>query len=174
MPWVMKAAETFGWDGFEKGRNRGRGFGFARYKNYATICAVAIEVEVNPRNGRIRVLRAATAADAGHLVNPDGVANQIEGGLIQSLGWTLKEEVKFDNTRVLSEDWASYPILTFAETPPVTVELVNVPDAAFLGTGEASQGPAGAALANAVFDATGVRFRTLPFTPDRIRAGLRA
>jgi CO/xanthine dehydrogenase Mo-binding subunit len=115
---VTAAAEKFGWKSWKKEANRGKGIGFACYKNIAAYTAVALDVEVNRRNGRIRVLRAVVANDSGHMVNPDGVANQIEGGLIQSLSWTLKEEVKFDDTRVLSEDWASYPILTFSEVPP--------------------------------------------------------
>ena len=133
---------------------------------------MALEVEVNRQNGRIRVLRAVASADCGHMVNPDGVSNQIEGGLIQSLSWTLKEEVQMDKTRVLSKDWNSYPILTFSEVPPVDIVLIDRPGQPFLGTGEASQGPTGAALANAVFDATGVRFRTLPLTPDRVLQAL--
>jgi len=169
---LQKAADKFGWNSWKKTPNRGRGIGFARYKNIAGYCAVALEVEVNPRNGRIRVLRAVASADSGHIVNPDGVSNQIEGGLIQSLSWSLKEEVKFDDTQVLSTDWTSYPILTFSETPPVEVVLINRPGAPFLGTGEASQGPTSAALANAVFDATGVRFRRLPLTPERVKQGL--
>ena len=120
------------------------------------------------------MIRVATAADSGHAVSPDGIANQIEGGVIQSLSWSLKEEVKFDKTRVLSEDWASYPILTFTEVPPIEVSVINRPGEGYLGTGEASQGPTSAALANAVFDATGIRFRRLPFTPERIKAGLPA
>ena len=153
---------------------RGRGIGFAKYTNIAGYCAVALEVEVNRQSGRIRVLRAVASADSGHIVNPDGVSNQIEGGLIQSLSWTLKEEVQMDDTQVLSQDWSSYPILTFSEVPPVEVVLIDRPGQPFLGTGEASQGPTGAALANAVFDATGVRFRRLPLTPDRVLQGLRA
>ena len=169
---LIKAAELFGWDSFEKKRYRGRGIAFARYKNYAAMTAVAVEVEVRPRNGRVRLIRAVAANDSGHLVNPNGVSNQIEGGMIQSMSWTLKEEVKFDRTRVLSNDWASYPILTFSETPDIEVVNIDRPGTDYLGTGEASQGPTGAAVANAVFDATGVRFRTLPLTPDRIKAGL--
>ena len=171
---IVKAAELFGWDKWKKREGRGRGIGFAKYKNIAGYCAVALEVEVNKRNGRIRVLRAAAAADSGHIVSPDGVRNQIEGGLIQSLSWTLKEEVKFDDTGVTSQDWASYPILTFNEVPSIEVALIDRPGAPFLGTGEASQGPTGAALANAAFDAVGVRFRRLPLTPDRVKAGLGA
>ena len=168
------AARRFGWSSWRKTAGRGRGIAFARYKNVAGYCAVALEVEVDRASGHIRVLRAVAAADSGHIVNPDGVVNQIEGGLIQSLSWTLKEEVRFDDTRVLSSDWSSYPILTFSEVPPVEVVLIDRPGAPYLGTGETSQGPTGAALANAVFDATGVRFRRLPLTPDRVLTGLRA
>lgn len=171
---VVAAAEKFGWDKWRKRDGRGRGIAFAKYKNIAGYCAVALEVEVTRRNGRVRVLRAVAAADSGHAVNPDGIVNQIEGGLIQGLSWALKEEVRFDDTRILSEDWVSYPILSFAEVPPVEVVVIDRPGAPFLGTGEASQGPAGAALANALFDATGVRFRRGPFVPERIRAGLGA
>ena len=171
---IVRAAEKFGWSQWQKSSGRGRGIGFAKYKNIAGYCAVALEVEVNRQSGRIRVLRAVASADSGHIVNPDGVSNQIEGGLIQSLSWTLKEEVQMDDTQVLSQDWGSYPILTFTEVPPVDVVLIDRPGQPFLGTGEASQGPTGAALANAVFDATGVRFRRLPLTPDRVLQGLRA
>lgn len=170
---LAKAAEAFGWENFERKANRGRGIAFAQYKNYAGYCAVALEVEVNPPSGIVRVLRVATAADSGHAVSPDGIANQIEGGVIQSLSWSLKEEVKFDRTKVLSEDWASYPILTFTEVPPVDVAVIDRPGEPYLGMGEASQGPTAAALANAIFDATGVRFRRLPFTPERVKAGLK-
>ena len=169
---LVKAAEAFGWGRWVKTEGRGRGIAFARYKNIACYCAVALEVEVNRNTGGIRVLRAVATADSGHIVNPDGVSNQIEGGLIQSLSWTLKEEVRFDDTRVLSNDWSSYPILTFSEVPPVEVVLIDRPGAPFLGTGEASQGPTGAALANAVFDATGARLRRLPLTPERVKKGL--
>ena len=170
---IVRAAEKFGWSQWQKSPGRGRGIGFAKYKNIAGYCAVALEVDVNRQSGRIRVLRAVASADSGHIVNPDGVSNQIEGGLIQSLSWTLKEEVQMDDTQVLSQDWSSYPILTFSEVPPVEVVLIDRPGQPFLGTGEASQGPTGAALANAVFDATGVRFRRLPLTPDRVLQGLR-
>jgi nicotinate dehydrogenase subunit B len=171
---IAKAAEAFGWATWKKTPGRGRGIGFAKYKNIAGYCAVALEVEVDRGSGRIRVLRAVASADSGHLVNPDGVINQIEGGLIQSLSWTLKEEVQTNGTQVQSADWSSYPILTFSEVPPVEVVLIDRPGAPFLGTGEASQGPTGAALANAVFDAVGVRYRRLPLTPERVLQGLKA
>jgi CO/xanthine dehydrogenase Mo-binding subunit len=108
------------------------------------------------------------------MVHPDNIANQIEGGLIQSLSWTLKEEVKFDDTSILSTDWASYPIITFSEVPPVEVVLIDRPGEPYLGTGEASQGPAGAAVANALFDAIGARVNQVPLTPDRVMAAMRA
>jgi CO/xanthine dehydrogenase Mo-binding subunit len=171
---VTKAAETFGWGSYKKAANRGRGIAFAQYKNNSAYTAVALEVEVIPRTGRIRILKAVAANDSGHMVSPSGVANQIEGGVIQSLSWTLKEEVKFDNTSVLSRDWASYPIITFSEIPNVEVALIDRPGQPYLGTGESAQGPAGAALANAVFDAIGVRLRRVPFTPDRVLAAIQA
>ena len=171
---ISRAAQAFGWSSWRRTPGRGRGIAFAKYKNIAGYCAVALEVEVNRQSGRIRVLRAVASADSGHIVNPDGVSNQIEGGLIQSLSWTLKEEVQMNDTRVLSSDWNSYPILTFSEIPPVEVVLIDRPGQPFLGTGEASQGPTGAALANAVFDAVGVRYRRLPLTPDRVLEGLKA
>ncbi len=171
---LTRCAEAFGWDGYVKKRNTGRGIAIARYKNYAAITAIAVEVQVTPRNGLVRVLRAVAANDSGHMVSPDGIANQIEGGLVQSLSWTLKEEVKFDNTRVLSTDWASYPILTFGEVPPVEVVLIDRPGEPYLGTGESAQGPAGAAVANAIADAIGQRMRQVPFTPDRVKAAIDA
>lgn len=171
---LTKCAEAFGWADYKPAKNRGRGIAFARYKNYAAMTAVALEIEVTPRNGRVRVIRAVAANDAGHIVNPTGIENQIEGGLIQSLSWSLKEEVKFDDTRVTSVDWTSYPILTFPEVPPVQVVLVDRPGEPYLGTGESSQGPTGAALANAIFDATKARVRQVPFTPERVKAAIDA
>ena len=171
---LQKAAETFGWSTWKKQPNRGRGIAFARYKNLAAFTAIALEVEVNPATGKIRVLRAVAANDSGEVVSPDGVKNQIEGGLIQSLSWTLKEGVRYDATGVRSEDWTSYPILTFTEVPPVEVVLIDRPGTPYLGTGEASQGPTSAALANAVFDAVGVRVRDLPMTPARVKAAINA
>ncbi len=169
---LSKCAEKFDWGGYEKKPNRGRGIAFGRYKNLAAFVAVALEVEVTRRNGRIRVLRAVGADDSGEIVNPNGIANQVEGGIIQSLSWTLKEEVKFDKTSVLSRDWASYPIIAFAEIPQIDVVLVDRPGEPFLGTGEAPTGPTAAALANAIFDASGARMRQIPFTPDRVKEAL--
>jgi CO/xanthine dehydrogenase Mo-binding subunit len=169
---LTACAEKFGWNSYEKKPNRGRGIAFGRYKNLAAFVAIAMEVEVTQRNGRIRVLRVVGADDSGEIVNPNGIANQIEGGIIQSLSWTLKEEVKFDKTSVLSRDWASYPIITFNEVPQIDVVLTERPGEPFLGTGEAPTGPTAAALANAVFDASGARLRRIPFTPDRVKTEL--
>jgi nicotinate dehydrogenase subunit B len=171
---LQKAADMFGWKDFKKAPGRGRAVGFARYKGLAAYCAVAMEVEVDRGSGKVRVLRVSAANDAGEVVSPDGVKNQIEGGIVQSLSWSLKEAVRFGPAGVRSADWTSYPILTFSEVPPIDVELIDRPGTPMLGTGEASQGPTGAALANAIFDATGARLRDIPFTPARVKAALQA
>jgi nicotinate dehydrogenase subunit B len=171
---LMKAADLFGWSKYERKPNQGRGIAFARYKNFAALTAVAMEVRVTPRNGRVQVLRASVADDSGQVVNPDGIANQMEGAVIQSLSWTLKEEVRFSDSAILSTDWASYPILTFQEVPQIDVAVINQPGKPFLGTGEAGQGPTAAAVTNAIYDAVGVRLRTLPLTPDRVKAAVDA
>jgi CO/xanthine dehydrogenase Mo-binding subunit len=106
------------------------------------------------------------------IINPDGVKNQIEGNVIQSLSRTLKEEVKFDEYRVTSIDWETYPILKFSEVPEIDIVLLNRPDQPALGAGEASQVTTAAAVANAIFDATGARLRQIPFTPERVKAAL--
>jgi len=145
---------------------------FATLRLGTSYCGIAFRSEPPAGSGRVRVLRAVAAVDAGQIVNPDGVVNQIEGGIIQSTSWTLKEEVKFDATRVNTRSWADYPIVRFEEVPEVEVLLLNQPDAPFLGVGEGSQGPAAAAIANAIADATGRRLRALPFTPARVKLSL--
>ena len=169
---MQKAADAFGWAAWKREKGHGRGFAYARYKNLAAFTAVALEVAVDRATGNVRVLRVVVANDAGEIVNPDGVRNQIEGGVIQSLSWSLKEQVRFGPAGVASRDWETYPILTFSEVPPVDVLLLDRPATPFLGTGEASQGPTAAALANAVADATGVRIRELPLTQTRVKAAL--
>jgi len=146
----------------------GRGVAFARYKNYATYLAVIADLEVHRSDARIRLLRLTAAVDSGQVINPDGLANQIEGGMIQSASWTLKEQVVFNRSRVTSTDWRSYPIITFAESPQTKVILLDRPTEPSVGAGEAAQGPVAAAIANAVFAATGKRVRDLPLTPDKI------
>ncbi|HZN22933.1 MAG TPA: molybdopterin cofactor-binding domain-containing protein [Burkholderiales bacterium] len=170
---ISACAERFGWSQFRKSRGRGRGFGYARYKNLAAYCAVAVEVEVDRESGSIRPVRAVSAIDSGEAVNPDGIRNQTEGGIIQSLSWTLYESVSFDTTRVTSRDWSTYPILRFSSVPEaIDVHIITRPGTPFLGTGEAAQGPTAAALANAVADALGVRIRDLPLTRARVKAAV--
>jgi CO/xanthine dehydrogenase Mo-binding subunit len=153
-------------------QGRGQGFAFARYKNDKCYAACVVDLEVDRESGSIRLLRAVIAADAGQIVDPEGLPNQLEGGLIQSASWTLKEEVRFDRIRITSRDWESYPILTFPEVPEVETVLLDRPGEPYLGSGEASQGPTPAAIANAVFHATGARLRRIPFTPQRVRSAL--
>jgi CO/xanthine dehydrogenase Mo-binding subunit len=109
------------------------------------------------------------AADAGQIVDPNGLENQLEGGLIQAASWTLQEAVTFDRTRVTSVDWDSYPIFKFSDVPDIQTVLIDRPGEPILGAGEAVQGPTAAAIANAIYDAVGIRAREIPFTPDRLR-----
>jgi nicotinate dehydrogenase subunit B len=147
------------------GTGSGAGIGFARYKNTAAYVAVVAQVEVD---AEVRVRKLWCAVDAGLVINPDGVINQIEGGAIQAISWTLKEQVEFDRARVTTATWKDYPILSFAEVPEIEVRLIESPDTPPLGAGEASCGPAGAAVANAVARALDFRIRHLPITRDRI------
>ena len=148
----------------------GYGIGFGRYKNFSTYCAVVAEVEAGGAD--IRVRRLVVAVDVGEVINPDGVANQMEGGAIQATSWTLKEAVRFDRQRVTSDTWETYPILRFSEVPAVDVEIVARPEEKAIGAGEAAHGPTAAAIGNAVFDALGVRVRDLPITRERIIAAM--
>jgi CO/xanthine dehydrogenase Mo-binding subunit len=147
----------------------GRGIALARYKNRQTWCALAVDVEVGD-DARIKLLRAAIAADAGLVIDPDGIVNQLEGGFIQAASWTLKEAVGWNADGVTSRDWDSYPILRFSEVPAIETWLVDRRHERALGAGEAATGPTPAAIGNAVFDAVGVRLREVPFTPERVRA----
>ena len=170
---IEKVAAMANWKAGEKGDlARGRGIGFSKYKNLACYCAVIADVEVDRASGRVRVTHAWSVADAGIVINPDGLTQQIEGGVIQSASWTLHEEVKFDKKGILSRDWSTYPIMTMPEVPQVDVALINRPDERALGAGEGSQGPAVAAIANAFAHATGKRIRDLPFHPERVKAVL--
>jgi nicotinate dehydrogenase subunit B len=145
-----------------------------RYKQTENYVAMAMEVAVDPASGRIDVRRVACAHDCGLIVNPDALKNQIEGCIVQTISRTLHEQVTFDRSRVTSVDWASYPILRFPEAPQVDVVLIDRPDQPLLGAGEAATAPVAAALANAIYDAAGVRLRTAPFTPQRMKAALSA
>jgi CO/xanthine dehydrogenase Mo-binding subunit len=162
---IKVAAERFGWANYPRRQDLGRGFAFARYKNLAAYLALAAEVEVDRKRGRVRLKRAVAAVDCGEAVNPDGIENQIQGGILQSASWSLHERVAFDRTRITSREWSSYPILRFSAIPDeVRVHVLNQPGTPFLGTGEAAQGPTAAAIANAIADATGVRLRDIPLT----------
>ncbi|KJB96749.1 xanthine dehydrogenase family protein molybdopterin-binding subunit [Skermanella aerolata] len=169
-------AGRFGWQSRARGDGvRGCGMGFARYKNLGAYCAVAMEVEIDRETGRVRVRRAVAAVDSGQAVNPDGIRNQIEGGIIQSLSWTSREEMTFSPDRRTSFDWSAYPILRFEDMPDtIEVHVLDRPGLPFLGTAEAAQGPTAAAFANAVADATGLRLRDMPLSPERIKAALGA
>jgi CO/xanthine dehydrogenase Mo-binding subunit len=147
----------------------GYGIGFSRYKNTGSYCAVVAEVEGAED---IRVKRLTVAVDVGEAINPDGVINQVEGGAIQAVSWVLKERVRFDNKRITSTTWTDYPILRFSEVPEVEVELIQRPEMDPVGAGEAAHGPVTAAIANAVFDALGVRVRHLPITRDSLIAAM--
>jgi nicotinate dehydrogenase subunit B len=173
---IEKAALGFGWQkGQKPPPDRGFGFAFARYKNLAAYCAIASEVEVNRETGRPRLVRAVAAVDSGQVVNPDGLTNQIEGAIVQSTSWTLYESVTFDDTRITSVDWQTYPILRFDAVPDsIEVHIINRPGQPFLGSGETGQGPAAASIANAIANATGKRLRNLPLTRKRIKDAIDA
>jgi CO/xanthine dehydrogenase Mo-binding subunit len=131
-----------------------------------------MEVAVERSSGRIKVEQVRCAFDCGQIINPDGVRAQVEGSILQTLSRALMEEVQFDRARVTSVDWSSYPILRFPDVPKLDIVLIDRPTEPPLGAGEAACAPVGAALANAVFDASGARLRTVPFTPDRVKASL--
>jgi CO/xanthine dehydrogenase Mo-binding subunit len=157
------------------GRNggAGRGVAFVHYDNYSGYAAIALQVSVDRKSGKVSVERVAAAHDCGLIVNPDGLKNQIEGNIVQTLSRALLEYVRFDTSRVTSLDWAGYPILRFSDVPgDIAVTLINRPDKPSVGAGEPAAAPVMAAVANAIFDATGVRMRSVPFTAERVKAAL--
>jgi len=166
---VEAAARRSGWGSWPRAESAGHGIGFARYKNASAYCAVVAEVAAV---SEIRVRRLTIAVDAGLIINPDGAANQVEGGAIQATSWALKERVRFDRYGVTSDSWETYPILRFTEVPAVDVELLPGGGNPALGIGEAAQGPTAAAIGNAVYDALGVRVRTLPLTGENVLAAM--
>ncbi len=149
----------------------GIGIAFSRYKNSASYCAVAAWIVVDAKEKTLRVQKMWAAIDAGEVINPDGLKNQTEGGLIQSASWTLQEQVKFDASHITSTDWNSYPIFRFTEVPEVEVVVLNRPEEEVMGAGEAAQGPASAAIANAVYRACGKRIRELPIVSEKLFNG---
>jgi CO/xanthine dehydrogenase Mo-binding subunit len=166
---IEAAARRALWSNWKPVEGRGHGIGFAKYKNLGAYCAAVAEVTIDHE---VRVNRLVLAVDVGLAINPDGVINQIEGGAIQSTSWTLKEQMKLDARGVTSLSWEDYPILKFSEVPVVEVELIDRPELPAVGAGEAAQGPTGAAIANAVAHALGLRVRDLPLTHERIAAAI--
>jgi CO/xanthine dehydrogenase Mo-binding subunit len=157
--------------GFEKSAvNTGIGIAFSRYKNSAAYCAVAAQVHVQPGKGTIQVQKMWAAIDAGEVINTDGLINQTEGGMIQSASWTIMEQVQFDAQHITSRDWVSYPIMRFDQIPEIEVVVLNQPHEKAMGAGEAAQGPASAAIANAVFKASGKRIRHLPLIKEMAKS----
>ena len=153
---------------------KGRGFSYLRYNNAITYVAAVAEIEVDKSTGEIKVVRICLSHDCGEMVNPDGVANQVEGGVQQTVSRTLMETVKWDRSKVLSVDWASYPIARFPDMPKVELALIDRPGTPAWGAGEPTACAIPGAIANAVFDATGVRVRSIPLTPDKVKAALAA
>jgi nicotinate dehydrogenase subunit B len=169
---LQAAADKAGWIPREKGDGRnGRGLAFCRYKSIGMYAAVVVDVEVDRKTGVIKVPRVVIAADIGLVVNPDGARHQLEGGIVQAVSLTLKEQVAFDRREITSRDWSGYPILGFPEVPSVEIVLMDRSDPS-LGAGEGSLPPTSAALANAFAHATGRRLRELPMTPERVKASL--
>ena len=157
------------------GMRKGRGFAYVQYDRTEAYVAAVVDVDVRPDTGSVRVRRVCVSHDCGLIVNPDGLRNQIEGNVVQAISRTLKEAVRFDSTRVTGVDWNGYPILRFSEIPDaIDIDLIDHPDQPSVGAGEAATSPIPAAIANAIFDATGARVRQVPFTPERVREALRA
>jgi CO/xanthine dehydrogenase Mo-binding subunit len=175
---LMSLAKLSGWDQRPSPRkstddvSRGRGMAYIHYDLSRAWVAVVAEVEVTQSKGSIRVLRLFVVQDCGQIINPDGVRNQIEGNLVQTTSRTLMEEVTFDRSTVTSSDWASYPIITFPDVPEVVIELIDRPEEKSFGSGEPSAAVVPAAISNAVFDATGVRLRSVPMTPSKVLAAI--
>jgi CO/xanthine dehydrogenase Mo-binding subunit len=157
------------WDSRPREEGEGRGIAWVKYKNTGAYCAVVAEVLMAEV---VKVKRLVIAVDVGLAINPDGVRNQVEGGAIQSVSWTLKEALGYDAQRITTSDWETYPILGFSEVPAVDIEIINRPDERPLGAGECAQGPTAAAIANAVQHALGVRVRDLPITAERVMAAM--
>jgi CO/xanthine dehydrogenase Mo-binding subunit len=156
------------------GTATGRGVAYVKYELYRTYVGIVATVEVDRKTGAIRAKHFAVVQDCGQIINPDGTKNQVEGNVLQTVSRTLKEQVKFDRSRVTSVDWASYPILTFPEIPDVDIELIDRPEQKPWGVGESAAAVVPAAISNAVFDAVGVRLRSVPFLPQKVLAAFKS
>jgi nicotinate dehydrogenase subunit B len=165
---LQQAADMAGWTvprASDKPEGWGRGLAYARYKNTGAYCAVVVELVVEEK---VKLHKLWTAVDLGHVVDPDGAVNQIEGGALQAASWALCESAQLSPQGIQSHSWERYPILKFSDMPAVEVALMSQPHAPSLGAGECSSGPTCAAIANAIFDAIGVRMRAMPFTPENL------
>lgn len=152
---------------------RGRGVSYVKYELVRTYVAAVAEVEVNRKTGHVQVTRFFVAHDCGQIINPDGLKNQIEGNVVQTASRTLFEELRFDRSTVTSRDWATYPILRFADAPDVVIDLIDRPREAPWGAGEPTAAVVPSAISNAIFDATGIRMRSVPFTAEKVLAALK-
>jgi CO/xanthine dehydrogenase Mo-binding subunit len=152
----------------------GRGCSYVKYELVRTYVGAVAEVEVDRLTGAIRVTRFYIVHDCGQIINPAGVKSQIEGNVIQTVSRTLKEELTFDRAMVTSLDWASYPILTFEEVPEIVIELIDRPAEKPWGAGEPTAAVVSSSISNAIFDATGVRLRSVPFKREKMKAALQA
>jgi CO/xanthine dehydrogenase Mo-binding subunit len=148
------------------------GRGVAISNRNGTLNTQVAEVSVNRVSGKVRVTRIWAAQDNGLTINPRAVKLQMETAITQTVSRTLLEEVTFDQSNVTSTTWATYPILTFIDAPHIETILIDRPELPATGVGEASVNPVAPSIANAIFDATGVRMRALPFRPDRVKAAL--
>ena len=176
---IKEAAKLAHWQSRPSPRTRngsgvttGRGISFMQYENHLTYVAVVAEVQVDQSTGQTRVQRLSVAHDCGLIINPDGLRNQIEGNCIQATSRALKEQVNFSPSTVTSVDWETYPILTFPEVPDVQISLIDHPDQPAWGIGEATTENIAPAIANAIFDATGARVRSVPFSAAQVKAAL--
>ena len=152
----------------------GRGVAYVKYELARTYVGMVATIDVDPHSGIIKAKHFAVVQDCGQIINPDGVKNQIEGNVVQTVSRTLLEELKFDRSRVTSLDWNSYPILKFTDVPDIDMELIDRPKEKPWGVGEPSAALVSAAISNAVFDAIGVRLRSVPFTPAKVLAAIKA
>jgi CO/xanthine dehydrogenase Mo-binding subunit len=175
---IKAAAEKSGWQSRpsplrDQTGSKAMGRGIAYAQRAGSRVAIVAEVEVDRQSGRIWCRKFTVAHDCGQVINPNGLVKTIEGNIVQGISRTLWEEVQFDDRMVTSVDWVTYPILDITETPEVIdVVIINRPEIEPSGAGEPSIRPVSAAIANAVFDATGVRIRRVPFVPDRVKSAM--
>ena len=154
------------------GKVTGRGLSYVKYEMVRTYVGGVADVELDLASGEIHVVRFFAVQDCGQIINPDGVRNQLEGNIVQTISRTLKEQLTFDRSNVTSLDWSSYPILTFSGVPEIVMDLIDRPDEPPWGAGEPSASIVPAAIANAVFNASGARLRSVPFLPEKVKAAL--